>query len=512
MARIMNVFYGGDCLPYKDKERQVHFPILNGNTFNGSSMVDTIHFYVKDIGGVNDITWVANVKRADGKLGYKQLSASYDSEIGEWYVSLSLSQWFTAKNGDIFISLNGYEGGLVLVYDSDSQVYTSVSGTPVIQATGCVKLNINYSVQMNNDYGELPMISVQEALALVSSKLDKNSSKYFKVIDSISNINTSGYSEFLNDGDLIYAQSQQGFYKIIESSETFSASLMKGEFDTLTTDILNANTINVQVSGYTNVEISGFGYQGYNALSIGANTLFVANDLRASGQGKFANGLDCGTNLKLHTDYGKIITQQNATYGFTLEDTTSFTSDRVLATQDYTYSKAQTDSLIASVKANAFEVVEELPSVGEEGIIYLVETSTDVYEQYIWEDGAYIDLGTTSIDLSGYVQKTNSANKVYATDNSGLQTTITYGQQGANAIVQRDSNGFIKQTNTPLNNNDVPNKQYVDGAITIASGFKVDKTTTIAGIDLQNNISAQDLTNALVFMNITTDIDYVMGD
>ena len=37
MARIMNVFYGANALPYKDKERAVHFPILNGNTFNGSS-------------------------------------------------------------------------------------------------------------------------------------------------------------------------------------------------------------------------------------------------------------------------------------------------------------------------------------------------------------------------------------------------------------------------------------------------------------------------------------------
>lgn len=37
-------------------------------------------------------------------------------------------------------------------------------------------------------------------------------------------------------------------------------------------------------------------------------------------------------------------------------------------------------------------------------------------------------------------------------------------------------------------------------------------STTIAGIALSSNITAQDLTDALVFMNDTTDIDYVMED
>lgn len=41
---------------------------------------------------------------------------------------------------------------------------------------------------------------------------------------------------------------------------------------------------------------------------------------------------------------------------------------------------------------------------------------------------------------------------------------------------------------------------------------KVNKTTTIAGIALSGNISAQSLTDALIYMNTTTDLDYVMGE
>ena len=226
MAKIMNVFYGTDALPYKDQERQVHYPIASGNTFNGSSLVDTIHFYVSEIGGTQDIEWVANVKRADGKIGYKKLSPTWDNDIQEYYVSLSLSQWFTAKNGDIFISLNGYQGGLTLEYDSTSQVYTSVSGTPIVQATGCIKLNISYAVQMNNDYGELPSISVQEALGLSASKLDKNSGKYLKVIDNIANINNGSYTPFLSNGDIIYCKTNKAYYSLSFSDNLYTATLL----------------------------------------------------------------------------------------------------------------------------------------------------------------------------------------------------------------------------------------------------------------------------------------------
>ena len=32
-------------------------------------------------------------------------------------------------------------------------------------------------------------------------------------------------------------------------------------------------------------------------------------------------------------------------------------------------------------------------------------SSQDVYDEYLWVNGAFENVGTTSIDLSGYVQK-----------------------------------------------------------------------------------------------------------
>lgn len=69
------------------------------------------------------------------------------------------------------------------------------------------------------------------------------------------------------------------------------------------------------------------------------------------------------------------------------------------------YTKEQVDSIISNLKKATITVVETLPTIGEEGIIYLVGTSAP-YEQYVWEGSAWIDLGSTEIDLTNYVNTT----------------------------------------------------------------------------------------------------------
>ena len=69
------------------------------------------------------------------------------------------------------------------------------------------------------------------------------------------------------------------------------------------------------------------------------------------------------------------------------------------------YTKEQVDSLVSNLKKATITVVPTLPATGEEGIIYLVGTSAP-YEQYVWEGSAWIDLGSTEIDLSNYVNTT----------------------------------------------------------------------------------------------------------
>ena len=63
--------------------------------------------------------------------------------------------------------------------------------------------------------------------------------------------------------------------------------------------------------------------------------------------------------------------------------------------------------LIGNTKALEFSVVEELPSSGEKSTIYLVSNSkveNDAYDEYIFVNGKFEKIGTTSVDLSDYVK------------------------------------------------------------------------------------------------------------
>ncbi len=84
-------------------------------------------------------------------------------------------------------------------------------------------------------------------------------------------------------------------------------------------------------------------------------------------------------------------------------------------------SNFQTDTEVSTAIANAiagvtqfdYEVVAALPASGVKGKIYLVVntgTGTNIYDEYIWiagdPTGHFELLGTTQMDLSGYVQAT----------------------------------------------------------------------------------------------------------
>ena len=80
---------------------------------------------------------------------------------------------------------------------------------------------------------------------------------------------------------------------------------------------------------------------------------------------------------------------------------------------------------LADITSFEFEVVQALPQTGEKGVIYLVANSgsgQNIYDEYIWIDGtpsgSFEKIGTTDIDLSGYVQ----ASEMHALTNAEIDT------------------------------------------------------------------------------------------
>lgn len=71
--------------------------------------------------------------------------------------------------------------------------------------------------------------------------------------------------------------------------------------------------------------------------------------------------------------------------------------------------KEYVDDAIAGVTQISYEVVASLPATGESGVIYLVPnggSGSNVKDEYIWiaSTSSFEKIGSTDVDLSGYVQ------------------------------------------------------------------------------------------------------------
>lgn len=68
---------------------------------------------------------------------------------------------------------------------------------------------------------------------------------------------------------------------------------------------------------------------------------------------------------------------------------------------------------IADIEGIDIQVVQTLPTTGEKGVIYLVangsSTAQNIYDEYIWitSTSSFEKIGTTAVDLTNYVQKTD---------------------------------------------------------------------------------------------------------
>ena len=73
---------------------------------------------------------------------------------------------------------------------------------------------------------------------------------------------------------------------------------------------------------------------------------------------------------------------------------------------------------VATLQSVSFEIVQQLPTSGEQNIIYLLPKSSssanNVYDEYVWINNSWELIGTTAIDLSNYYTKTQADNKFVA--------------------------------------------------------------------------------------------------
>lgn len=172
------------------------------------------------------------------------------------------------------------------------------------------------------------------------------------------------------------------------------------------------------------------------------------------------------------------------------------------------YTKTQINTLHADMKKAAMTVVSTKPTTGEEGIIYLVGSAAP-YHMWIWETlsgtGQWIDLGTSTIDLSGYAKKTdlNSYGKLDGTNTWTGSNAFVDGESVISIVPATGLLSYHKGSNQygiNINENGI---KYIDSdgnKHTVVLDYKLNS-------ELANFVLKTDLTNTLKSYAKTNDLN-----
>ena len=172
------------------------------------------------------------------------------------------------------------------------------------------------------------------------------------------------------------------------------------------------------------------------------------------------------------------------------------------------YTKTQINTLHADMKKAAMTVVSTKPTNGEEGIIYLVGSAAP-YHMWIWETlsgtGQWIDLGTSTIDLSGYAKKTdlNSYGKLDGTNTWTGSNAFVDGESVISIVPATGLLSYHKGSNQygiNINENGI---KYVDSdgnKHAVVLDYKLNS-------ELANFVPKTDLTNTLKSYAKTNDLN-----
>ena len=152
-----------------------------------------------------------------------------------------------------------------------------------------------------------------------------------------------------------------------------------------------------------------------------------------------------------------------------LINNSGFITRTVLNLENYylkseTYTQQEVNDLIGQIASGVtMEVVAVLPLTGEANTIYLVRRSIDssIYDQYIWFNNTWVQVGSTEIDLSQYYKKDEidaflAQKQNVLTAGSGI--TITGNTISADAAEVPEATpsklGIVKYDNETIKKND----------------------------------------------------------
>lgn len=235
------------------------------------------------------------------------------------------------------------------------------------------------------------------------------------------------------------------------------------------------------------VEIISGGYVTKSDLELGLD--------RKQDKGDYATRTELQTGLNAKQDKGNYALKTDlnnlATKSEIPTQVSELTNDSNFATQ------TQVMQAIASIPQFSLSIVNTLPTTGAKMTLYLVPktgTNNDVYDEYIWieQTSSFEHLGTTAVDLTGYVKNTDYSTKdvggvvkiddVYGV---GITTTGHMYPTSLNTYLyqQKGVSVFISKGTLENNKNNIVKRAITENDIVLTDAEKTSAKTWLGYAD-----------------------------
>lgn len=211
--------------------------------------------------------------------------------------------------------------------------------------------------------------------------------------------------------------------------------------------------------------------------------------------------------ISANVDYTKLINKPTKLSDFTddqgfIDNTVNNLTNYYLKTE--TYTQTEVNGLISQLTSLSVEIVETLPTENiSTTIIYLVNVSgTTNYAQWMYINGAWANIGNTSVDLSNYYTKgqadTLLESKVDKVLGKGLSTN-----DFSNAYKDMLDNYTVDSVLDPSSTNPIQNK-------TVTDALNTKQPKTLSAPIVVGGVTSSTVEGTLVNLNALVDTKLTM--
>lgn len=406
---------------------------------------------------------------SQGTVSFSQDTSAYNAKIAE--------QWATSEN-------------LVLGQDYSSKYYANKAKQNADNAKTyeqATKETYNNATEIIYNAVENVETAKNEALVEINERFEEGVGEGVNQITTLVDSSIAEYTDIANQIKQDNSESSQlaqdwAISEVIVDNLDYSAKYWAGKAKDnsgIFYDELADEDIDVEI-------ISG-GYVTKSDLELGLDRKQDKGDYATRTElNEGLNTKQAKGNYALKTDLNNLATKSEIP-----TQVSELTNDSNFATQ------TQVMQAIANIPQFKLSIVKTLPSTGEKMTLYLIPktgTDNDVYDEYIWidEDKTFEHLGTTAVDLTGYVKNTDYSTKdvggvvkiddVYGV---GITTTGHMYPTSLNTYLyqQKGVSVFISKGTLENNKNNIVKRAITENDIVLTDAEKTSAKTWLGYAD-----------------------------